>query len=108
RLLGLGLVLGLGFGCFGLLRLGRLALLLVALGLLGLGNGGTQDIAQAGSGIRRAEFLQRLLVLLDFAGLDGDVQLARLGVDQRDLGIELVAHGEPVGTLFAALARELG
>src|SRR5438046_5085652 len=68
RLLGLGLVLGLGFGCFGLLGLGRLALLLVALGLLGLGNGGTQDIAQAGSGVRRAEFLQRLLVLLDFAG----------------------------------------
>src|SRR5215471_19351951 len=90
------------------LLLGLLALFLFAAGLLGLGDGRPQDIAQAGAGIRRAELLQGLLVLLDLARLDGEVQLARLGVDHRDLGVDLVANCKAVGALLAAVAGELG
>src|SRR5580700_4193646 len=82
-LFGLGLVLvlrfalglGLGGGFFGL-SLFRLAL--VRLGLLGARDRRPQDIAQAGAGIGRSEFLQRLLVFLHLARLDGQVELARL------------------------------
>src|SRR5258706_5243524 len=108
RLLGLGLVFGLGLGSFGLLRLLGFLVLVVALGLLGLGDGRAQDIAQAGAGIGGAEFLQRLFVFFDFAGLDRQVQLAGLGVDHRDLGIQLVADGKTIRALFAALPGKLG
>src|SRR5262249_23677397 len=100
RLFGLRLVLAL------LLRL--LALVFLAAGLLGLGDGCTQDVTEAGAGIRRAELLEGLLVLLDLARLDGKAELAGLGVDDGDLGVDLVADGEAVRALLAALARQLG
>src|SRR5215813_2509540 len=104
-----------GFGLFaGLLALALAALALglrlagLGLGLLRLREGGAEDVAQAGARVGRAVLGHRLLVLVELARLDRERQLAGLGIDRRDLGVDLLADGEAVGPLIAALAREIG
>src|SRR5215468_3589712 len=98
-LLGFALAAGLALG---------LALACLGPGLLRLRQGGAEDVAQAGARIGRAVFGHRLLVFVDLTRLDRERQLARLGIHRRDLGVDLLADGEAVGTLIAALARQVG
>src|SRR5690349_24863707 len=81
--------------------------LAVLLALLGLVEGRAEDIAQAGARVGRAVFGHRLLVLLDLAGLDRQGQLAGLGIDLEDLGVDLLSDREAVRTLLRALARQV-
>src|SRR5262249_9521927 len=92
----------------------RLALVLVAVGrlvaalLARLGGRRTQEVAEAGPGIRRAELGHRLLVLVDLLGLDREREPPRGAVDLRDLGVDLLTQREAIRPLFAALARQIG
>src|SRR5260370_3005683 len=67
-----------------------------------------EDVAEAGARIGGAVIGHRLLLLLDLARLDRERQLARRLVDRRDLGVDLLADGEAVGALLAAVARQVG
>src|SRR5689334_21848266 len=69
---------------------------------------GAQDVAQAGPRIRGAVLGHRLLLLLELARLDRQSDLARRAVERGDLGVDLLAHGEAVGALLGAVARQLG
>src|SRR6185437_1672522 len=66
-----------------------------------------EDVAEAGARIGGAVFGHRLLLLLDLARLDRQAELARRLVDRGDLGVDLLADGEAVGTLLAAVARQV-
>src|SRR5262249_6192603 len=68
---------------------------------------GTEDVAETGTRIGRPEFGHRPLLLVDLAGLDRQTQFARGAVDCSDLGIDLLADREAVGTLLAAVTRQL-
>src|SRR5262245_35255259 len=100
---------GLGFvaGVFALaLRRGLLALV-AAFGpaFLCLGQGRAKDVPQAGAGVGGAVVGHGLLLLVHLARLDGKRKLSGLGIDRRDLGVDLLADGEAVGPLLAAFAR---
>src|SRR5262249_51699629 len=64
-----------------------------------------KDVAEAGAGIGCTEFRHRALLFVHLAGLDRQRQFARGTVDRGDLGIDLFADREAVGTLLAAVAR---
>src|SRR5258708_2904893 len=68
---------------------------------------GAEDVAEAGTRIGGAVIGHRLLLLLDLARLDRERQLARRLVDRRHLGVDLLADGEAVGALLAAVARQV-
>src|SRR3546814_491869 len=74
----------------------------------GLGDGGTQDVAQAGAGLGGAVLGDRFLLLGDLALLDGEGDLAGLGVDGGDACIDLLTHRKAARLLLAAVARQLG
>src|SRR5216684_476415 len=67
-----------------------------------------EDVAEAGAAVRGAVLGHRLLLLLDLARLDREAELARRLVDRRHLGVDLLADGEAVGALLAAIARQVG
>src|SRR6185437_16441952 len=57
--------------------------------------------------VGRAVVGNRLLLLLDLARLDRQGDLARRAVDGGDLGIDLLADREALGTLVGTVAGEL-
>src|SRR3954454_11853688 len=67
-----------------------------------------EDVAEAGAGIGRAEFLHRALLLVDLACLDRQRDPAGGAVDRGDLGVDPLADRKAIGALFAAVARQLG
>src|SRR5579864_4091980 len=67
-----------------------------------------ENIAQAGAGVRRAEFGHRLFLLVDLARLDRQRDLAGRLVELGDLGVDPLANRETVGALLAAVTRQLG
>src|SRR5262249_3719235 len=75
--------------------------------LVGAAQCRAKDVAERSAGVCRTELGDRLLLLLDLEGLDGDGNLARLAVELRDAGIDLLACREALGTLIAALAGKL-
>src|SRR5215471_21104964 len=81
------------------------ALLVLVLGLLL--ERGAEDVAEAGARVGGAVLGHRLLLLLDLARLDRERELARCLVDRRYLGVDLLADGEAVGALLAAVARQV-
>src|ERR1700679_2910501 len=70
--------------------------------------GGAQDVAEAGAGVRRAVLGDGILFLGDFARLDRERDLAAGLVDAGDHRVELVADAEALGTLVVAVARQVG
>src|SRR5216684_1305633 len=68
---------------------------------------GAEDVTEAGARIGGAVIGHRLLLLLDLARLDREAELARRRVDRRHLGVDLLADGEAVGALLAAVARQI-
>src|SRR5690606_26101199 len=87
-------------GCF-FLRLG------LGIRAFALFQSRAQNVAQRCAGFGRAVFLHRLLVFVDFAGFDGQRQLACLGIDADDFRVDFLAHGETVGALLGAFARQV-
>src|SRR5690554_1661603 len=83
------------------LVLGRVVRLLLLLTLLG--NGGAQDVAEAGTGLRGAVLSHGLLLFLDLELLDRQGDTAGLAIHRSDLGVNLFARGIAVRTLFTAL-----
>src|SRR3569833_2382550 len=84
-------------------------LLLVALLLGGLLlQSRTQDVAQRGARVRRAELLDSLTLLGHFAGLDRQADLAGSLVDAGDQRVDLAALGKALGALFVAVAAQIG
>src|SRR5882724_3889834 len=81
--------------------LGFLVFLVVLLGAAR--ERGAEDVAEAGAGVLRAVLLHRLLLLLHLAGFDGERDLAGRTVHGGDLGVHLLADGETVRTLLAAV-----
>src|SRR5262249_15883943 len=67
---------------------------------------GAEDVAEARTGIRRAELGHRPLFLIGLARLDRQGHTSRCLVDRGDLGIDPLAAREPVGTPFAAIGRQ--
>src|SRR5713226_3242726 len=67
-----------------------------------------EDIAEAGARIRRAELGHRPLLFVDLARLDRHRHATRGAVDRGDLGVNPLADRKTVGTLLAAVARQLG
>src|SRR5579864_9444691 len=69
---------------------------------------GAQDVAEAGARVGRAELGHRFLLLVDFAGLDRQRDLAGGLVELGDLGVDPFADRKTVGALLTAVARQLG
>src|SRR5689334_7127272 len=67
-----------------------------------------EDVAEAGAGIGRTEFLHRPLLLIDLARLDRQCDPPRCPVDRGNFRIDPLADRETVRALFAAVARQLG
>ncbi len=68
----------------------------------------TKNIAQAGAGIGRAIFLNRLFLFFNLKRLDGKRNTPSATVDLHQLGVELIADGEAVGALLVAITRQIG
>src|SRR6266481_378214 len=66
-----------------------------------------KDVAEAGTRIGRAEFRHRSLLFVHLARPDREGELAGGAVDRRYLGIDPLADSESIGTLLAAVARQL-
>src|SRR4051795_13242135 len=90
----------------------REARLPAILGLVGLvlaeADRRAEDVAEAGAGIGRAEFLHRALLLIYLARLDRQRDPAGGAVDRGDLGVDPLTDRKAIGALFAAVARQLG
>src|ERR1700748_1019989 len=69
---------------------------------------GAEDVAQRRAGIGGAVLRDGFLFLGDFERLDRDLNLARLLVELDHPRIDLFAHGETLGALIGALARQFG
>src|SRR5579862_5360249 len=79
------------------------------LALLGrLLEGCAQDVAERGARVGRAVLRHGFLLLGHFARLDRERDLAARLVDRGDERIDLVALAEALGTLIAAVARQVG
>src|SRR5262249_53963187 len=69
---------------------------------------GAEDVAEAGARIGRPEFGHGALLLVDFAGLDRQGELAGGPINRGHFGVELFADRKAVRPLFAAVARQFG
>src|SRR5687767_4139698 len=70
-------------------------------------DGGAENVAERGAGIGGAVLLHCGFVFVDLALLDRKRELARGLVDIGDFCIHLLAYGEAVGPLLAAVARDV-
>src|SRR5688572_30742621 len=68
---------------------------------------GAEDIAERRARVGGAVLGDRLLLLGDFQRLDRNADLARLLVELRHAGIDLLADRETLGPLLGAVAREV-
>src|SRR5512136_422951 len=103
-----GLGLGRSLALSGLaLALGLLCRLFVIL-ILRLAQGGAKDVAKRGTTVGRAILGDRLFLLGHFERLDRHADLAGLGVDLGDKGIELLADAETFRPLLGAVAGKVG
>src|SRR4051794_40483162 len=67
-----------------------------------------QDVAERSTGIGRTILVHRFLLFGHLERLDRQRDAARLAVEHGDAGIHLLAGGEPIGPLIAAVAGKLG
>src|SRR5262249_27842476 len=76
--------------------------------LAALLQGRAQDVAERGAGVGGAVLRDRFLLLGDFQRLDRDRDLVGLTVERSDAGVHLLADGETLGTLLAAITGQIG
>src|SRR4029079_15543680 len=83
--------------------------LLFCLGvLLGLADRRPEDVAERCAGIGGTILRDRRLLLGDLEGFDRHRNLAALGIDLGNPGIDLLADRKTFGPLFRAIARKVG
>src|ERR1043165_615573 len=86
----------------------RVARLLLLLALFAaLAQRGTENVAERRATVGRAVLGDRLLLLGNFQRLDRNADLARLLVELRHAGIDLLADRETLGALLGAVTRKI-
>ena len=83
-----------------------LGLVAILLALLGLVQGRTQDVAQAGARVGRTELSNGFLLFGDFQSLDGQLDLAVLLGEVGDARVDNLTNRETLRTLFVTVTRE--
>src|SRR5207247_1293154 len=71
-------------------------------------HGGAENVAERSARVGGAILGDRLALVGDFERLDRGIHFARLGIEESDLGVELLANRETLGPLFGTVAGEIG
>ena len=74
----------------------------------GIFAGATQVACERAAGVGGAVLRHRLLLLGHLQGLDRDLDLASLLVEEHDAGVDALAGREALGALLGEIASQLG
>src|SRR5690606_34543045 len=67
----------------------------------------TEDVAERGAAVGRAELRDRFLLVGQFHSLDRERDLAARAIEAGDHGVDAVALGEAVSALLLTVARQV-